>query len=414
MRSSTPSRCACPKPLFSPTDERTLAAPRYRREGAIAVLAIAWRLASAIVGWLAIRTVTLAAPPQTTMLGEPSAFWDQFTRFDAGWYYQIARYGYWFVPGGPSAGIGKPGKIAYFPLYPFVSGYVGRLFGSGAPAIYAGLILVSWIAFAASMVVLDRLARLDLDDTRAARAVVLAAVFPFSFFYGMPYTESLFLLLTVATFLAFRTRRWASGAVCGALTTATRVNGILMLPALAWIAWRDAEPTRRDRIAAAAALASVGLGIAAYSAYVYRISGNPFEWAASISRWNYHPGSAPWQAPLQLVTHLTTGPRQYFRIDPMAPYDTLHGVTALVFVAATPFIWARFGAAYAIFMLANLWLPLSSGVFEGLGRYCAVLFPFFIWAASFRGRVVFGAALIVSLALYPIALAMFVTLRPIF
>ncbi len=377
----------------------------------IAVLAIAWRIISALLGWLAVSTVPLAAPPQTTMFERPQALWDQFTRFDAGWYYQIARFGYWFVPGGPSAGIGKPGKIAYFPLYPFLGGYVARLFGSGAPAIYFGLIAVSWVAFAAAMVALYWLARLDLDETRAMRAVTLCAVFPFSFFFGMPYTESLFLLLTLLAFLAFRRQRWIVGGAAGALTTATRVNGILMVPSLAWIALRSAQP--RERLRAAVGVALVGAGVAAYSAYVYHLSGNPFEWASSISRWNYHPGRAPWAAPIELVGKLAH-PVAYFRRDPMAVVDTLHGVTAIAFAVSIPFVWVRFGAAYGWFMLANLWLPLSSGVFEGLGRYCSVLFPFFIWAASARSRAPFLVLVVVFAALYPIALGMFVTLRPLF
>ena len=70
----------------------------------------------------------------------------------------------------------------------------------------------------------------------------------------------------------------------------------------------------------------------------------------------------------------------------MAPYDTLNGVAAIVCVLAIPFVWRRFGTGYALFMLANLWLPLSSGIFEGTGRYCAVMFPFFIWLASIRSQ----------------------------
>jgi len=229
----------------------------------------------------------------------------------------------------------------------------------------------------------------------------------------MVYTESLFLLLTLLAFYFFRVGRWTSGGVAGALTTATRVNGVLMVPSLAWIAWRTAgEP--RERVRAAIGLALVGVGVAAYSLYVFHLSGNPFEWAESISRWNYHPGSAPWVAPWQLATKLITEPRHYFHADPMASYDTLYGVTAIVFIVSIPFVWQRFGAAYAFFMLANLWLPLSSGVFEGLGRYCSVLFPFFLWLASFRSRAVFTAACVLSLVLYPIALGLFVTLRPLF
>ncbi len=403
-----PRRCVCRKRLSNRPDS----SPERLRYAIIAAAAIAWRLVSALIGWIAIRRIPLAAPAQTTMFGHPNAFWDQFTRFDAGWYYQIARYGYWFVPGGPSAGIGKPGKIAYFPLYPMLSGYAGSVLGSSAPAIYLGLIVVSWAAFAAAMVVLYRLARLDLDEAGAVRAVILAAVFPFSFFFGMPYTESLFLLLTLLAFDLFKRQRWIAGGLAGALTTATRVNGVLMMPSLAWIAWRGARP--HDRARAAVGVALVLVGVAAYSAYVYHLSGNPLEWAASISRWDYHPGSEPWVAPLQLLSKLTTAPRRYFQSDPMALYDTLYGVTAVVFIAAIPFVWMRFGVAYAVFMIANLWLPLSSGVFEGLGRYCSVLFPFFIWAASFRSRPLFFALCVVSLVLYPIALAMFVTLRPLF
>ena len=77
--------------------------------------------------------------------------------------------------------------------------------------------------------------------------MLLTAIFPFSFFFGAVYTESTFLLFTLLSFYGFRTRRWALGGVAGAVATATRVTGIMMWPALAWIAWRTAKPTGRDR-----------------------------------------------------------------------------------------------------------------------------------------------------------------------
>ncbi len=380
----------------------------------IALAAIAFRVVSAVIGWMAVLQVPHAARAETTMFGAPNAFWDQFTRYDAGWYYQIARYGYWFVAGGPSAGIGKPGKIAYFPVYPFAAGYVGRLFGASPAAVYLGAIAVSWAAFAAAMVVLDALARLDVDEEPAIQAVILAAVFPFSFFFGMVYTESLFLLLTLLAFYAFRTERWIAGGVAGALATATRVNGILMLPALAWIAWQQRPAAAGDRRRALGGLLLVSTGILAYSLYVYHLSGNPLEWAVSIGRWNYHPGGLPWLAPARLLERLVAAPRRYFATDPMALYDTMHGLTAIAFIAAVPLVWHRFGAAYGLFMLCNLWLPLSSGVFEGVGRYCSVLFPFFLGLGLIRSRPLFAAVMVGFAVFYVIALAMFVTLRPIF
>jgi hypothetical protein len=98
----------------------------------------------------------------------------------------------------------------------------------------------------------------------------------------------------------------------------------------------------------------------------------------------------------------------------MALYDSLYGVTALAFTAAIPFVWRRFGAAYGVFMLVNLYLPLSSGAFEGLGRYCSVLFPAFIWLASIRSRFVYTSLVVVFALFYTLGLALFSTVRPLF
>ena len=51
-----------------------------------------------------------------------------------------------------------------------------------------GGILVSWAAFVAAAVLLYYVARLDLPRRAAARASLLAAIFPFAFFYGVVYT----------------------------------------------------------------------------------------------------------------------------------------------------------------------------------------------------------------------------------
>lgn len=379
----------------------------------IALAALGFRVVSAILAFLTLLAFPLARD-EPKMFGVSRPFWEQFTRFDSGWYYQIARYGYSFVPGGPSVGVGKPGKIAYFPLYPLLTRYAGRLFGRAPLDVYLGGVLVSWLSFSAAMVVLYHLARLDLPPRQARRAVLLTAIFPFSFFFGLVYTESLFLLLAVTACYAFRTRRWMTGAVAGGLATATRVNGILILPVLAWLAWRAATPTLRDRARAAAALLFVPAGVVAYSFFVYRLSGNPFEWVASISRWGYHPGGAPWTAPVNLMRQLLTHPYAFLATEPMALYDTLYGVTALAFAASIPFVWRKFGAGYGLFMLLNLYLPLSSGAFEGLGRYCSVLFPAFIWLASIRGRHVHTALVVVFALFYTLGLALFTTVHPLF
>ena len=382
----------------------------------IAAFAIAFRLLSAALALVANVMFPDAQREQFTVFATPSPFWDAFARHDSGWYQQIARFGYEHTPDGRST-------IAFFPAYPFLMRHVGRLFGPRPSDLYIGGLVVSWVAFVIAMIGLYHLARLDLPRGRAERAVLLASVFPFAFFFGAVYTEALFLAASVWCFYAFRTDRFVLGGLAGAVATATRVNGVLMLPALAWIAWRSvgavaasgqADRARRTGVAALTGLLLVASGIASYSLYVWYLTGSPLEWAATIERWGYHPGGAPWLALMRLAWELLTRPYGYLTSGGMAPYDTLNGLAGIAFVIAVPFVWVRLGAGYGLFMAANLWLPLSSGEYEGIGRYCSVLFPFFIWLAALRSRLVFTWALVVFATLYTLCLSLFTNIHPIF
>src|SRR5437588_592816 len=135
---------------------------------------------------------------------------------------------------------------------------------------------------------------------------------------------------------------------------------------------------------------------------------------ARSGRCCYYPGGALIEGPFRLVEALATRPYSFLAGERMAPYDVLNGLTAMLFVVAVPFVWRRFGAGYGLFMLANLWLPLSSGQYEGLGRYCSVLFPFFLWLATFRSRAVTASLIVLSAMLYTLCLALFTTIHPLF
>jgi len=383
----------------------------------IALWALGFRAFSALLALLVNVLFPDYQREQFTVFGSTSPFWDAFARWDSGWYYQIADRGYRYTPGGRDT-------IAWFPVYPMLMRYVGRLFGPGRSDIYIGGMTVTCLAFIVAMVLLYKLATLDLDGRRAERAVLLAAVFPFAFFFGAVYSEAVFLAATVAAFYGFRTKRWVLGGLCGAVATATRVNGILMLPALAWIVWRTVGQAGRaqshpsalaiQRITAAVGLLLVPVGIISYSIFIYQLSGNPLEWAAAIRRWDYHPGGNPGLALIRLVEQLITRPYAYLAGGGMAPYDTLNGVSAIAFISAVPFVWMRLGAAYGLFMAANLWLPLSSGQYEGLGRYCSVLFPFFLWLAAVASRPVIVSVMIAFAMLYTLCMALFVNIHPLF
>ncbi len=373
----------------------------------IVAFSIAVRVFTALMAFIVNVVFPLAQKQQFTVLDRTHLLWDTFARYDSGWYFGIARHGYEFVEGGRS-------NLAFFPVYPLLMRYVGLALGGGRQNLYLAGVIISWVAYVLAMVMLYRLGRTYLSRAAAERAVMFASVFPFAFFFGVVYSEAVFLLFTVTAFYGFRTKRWWIGAAAGALACATRVNGVMALPALGLLAWQSAGDDREARKRALAAVALVPVGLVAYAVYVDTLSGSYLEWSHSIQRWNYSIAGSPFRGFVVMLSELLARPYQYITANPTAPYDILNGFTGLLFVLSLALVGRRIGAVYVVHMALNLWLPLSSGVFEGVGRYCAVLFPFFFVMATLRPVMLRTSLLAASAALYMLCLALWVNLHPIF
>jgi hypothetical protein len=376
-------------------------------EARIVIGALLFRVFSAVVALLVNITFPQHQDQGFSVFRHDNLFWDGFARYDAGWYHGIASQGYVWREGGRT-------NLAFFPAYPLLMRAGGWALGGRQQDYYFAGIVVSWLAFAAAMAMLYRLAALDLPRPAALRAVAYAAAFPFAYFFGMVYSESLFLLALVTAAYALRTRQWLLAGAAAALLTATRVTGVMALPGLALIAWHAAGRDANVRVRAAAAMAASLVGIGVYSIFNYQVSGSPFAWYTSITFWGYHPGGNPFGGVAGLLQHLATRPYEYLTTERMAPYDTLNALAALGALALTPWIWRRHGFGYALIVIAGLMLPLSSGQFEGLGRYCAVQFPIALALAGVQGEFRHHVLLAASSVLYAIGLALFVTVHPLF
>lgn len=371
-------------------------------------VALSVRIAASILAFFAQVTIPAYQDQGFGVYRHRHAFWDNFARYDSGWYHGIARKGYRWVEGGRN-------DLAFFPAYPMAMRLAGRALGGKSADFYFGGIIVSWGASVIAMLLLYRLARLDLDAESAEQVVPFALLHPFAFFFGVVYAESLFLMAVVGAFYGFRTGAWRWGALSGALACITRVNGVMMLPALAWLAWRRIQDDRSQWPRSLGALAFVPVGLIGYMGFCYALTGNPLEWMDSIRRWEYHPGGAPW-VPLQtLVAQLAAQPYHYLvHGGATTPYDTLNGVAAILAVGLVPIVWWRLGTAYALFMVANLALPLSSGQYEGLGRYTSVLFPVALLGGSIAHSTIRATCLGLSATFHALCLALFVNVHPLF
>lgn len=280
---------------------------------------------------------------------------------------------------------------AGFGIYPLLAREVSRLAGRSIPGPATPELLLSWLAFAGAMVMMQRLAQLDMEDERAESAALLAAVFPFASVFGHASADALFLLFALAAFYCFRQGQWIAGGVCGAVATATLPAGILMLPGLAWTGWRSGGPSRTRMVIAL--LVAAG-GFAGYLTYLYYLGGPPGGWSASAGEWGFRFNVVPWTPIRQLFT------------SHLASLDALNAVMACIFLVAVPIVWWRFDGGYALYMLALLWLPLTSGRFDGIGRACALMFPTFILIAGVRWRAVRVATAIASAMFYALNLVL--------
>ncbi len=345
-------------------------------------------------------------------------------RWDAGWYLQIAETGYSYVP---EAGAAAQQNIVFFPAYPMVTRVFGLLLGNEKSAYVAAGTLVSLTAFVCALAYLYPFARDEIGDECAPVALWLIAAYPFALFFGAVYTESLYLLAALGAFHHFRRRQFVRAGLWGLVIGLTRPNGGLLSVPLALLAvapWlppavagggsatRSAVSRRLRPVMPALTAAGAGaVGTLLYSAFVWRLTGNPLAWAAGHAAWGRHYTSL---TRLVATRYAFIGHAGLYEYVAQSPYDLLNVLGALFVIVSVWPVWRRFGIAFAVFILINILPPLTTGGFLSAGRFSSVLFPAFVWLAAAVSPQ-HRTAWIVSFAmLQALCAALFYTWRPLF
>lgn len=362
----------------------------FRVEGETLLAFLFSRLLVWLVAWLAFHSVAHAEP---ILAADGAELWNMLFRWDAAWYRSIVEGGY----------VQRAGQsnLTFFPLYPLCV----RLFCwiTKLSTVPAGFFLSNAFLLA-SIVLLRRLVALDFPAPSKvpARTVWLFLLYPVTFFYSAVYTESLYFLLSLGAFLAARKRHWAVAGLTGALLTATRGNGLIILLPLAWEAIM--EPRRIPGKTSGGLLRSrwwlliVPGGLATYAAFLGIRFGDPLAFAHGMSAWS-RGSAAPWSA-IANAFELYSG-----------TYIRLFLGTEIVAVSA--FLLAlhlRLRTSYLLYTGALLLLFFSMTLLESIPRYVSVLFPLQIAVAAFTARFhenFYVLVLVTSTALMALCLVLF-------
>jgi hypothetical protein len=252
----------------------------------------------------------------------------------------------------------------------------------GGHPLLAGLI-VSLSAFAGALLLLYRLARLELGDEHAWRVILLISTFPYALYFSAVYTESLFLLLSVGAFYAMRRGRLGWTALCGLAAGLTRPNGFwLALPLALLAVWprgtdMPAASRRRPiRLPLALLVACApAIGVAIFSSYLQLRFGDALAWVH---------GQAAWGVPM-LLRAGAPDPGKLPGEPLIKPIEVITWIGNIAAFGAAAYaiqpISKRLGPAYGAWIAVNIFPPVVAHLFMSIGRFTSVLFPLFFWLA---------------------------------
>lgn len=226
------------------------------------------------------------------------SIFEKINNWDAGWYKSIAVDGYVLAPSQDNTG---EANWAFFPLMPLIMRYLIRL-------THGNLNVVTSIAN--SLFFIAGLAAAALYICRTRNNYVEALLFcliysfgPYSFYFSIFYSEALFFLLVVLFFLFMKEKRYIAMGVTGALASATRNLGVMLVFAVAvqytadyfgkssgkslWNYWKEAFENYRLVLG----VALIPLGLFGFMAFLWHIMGDPLAFVHIQYAWGEHESS---------------------------------------------------------------------------------------------------------------------------
>jgi hypothetical protein len=285
-------------------------------------------------------------------------------RWDAVHYLDIATQGY------------QGTDMAFFPLYPLLIRIVGALAGNH---LIAGL-LISAASFFFGLLFLYKLLEHEFDRAVARRAIFYVSIFPTAVYFTAVYTESLFFMLTVASFYYMRAHRWWIAATFGFFAALTRVEGVLLVVPFAIEWWVQDRPQGRRALYDLSAGLLIPLGLGVYMAYLWVLRADPLYFSHVQSHWNRHL-APPWVSVINAFEKIFHAPGAQ-----VVAHQSLELAFTFLMIAVLLAGWRSLRPPYIAYMALSILVPMSTSNLMSMPRFALVLFPMFAILARWGER----------------------------
>ncbi len=335
---------------------------------------------------LIILTVLFAAKAAGDPFhADPGNILTTWSKWDAPHYLGLIRD--WYVNEGDAKY-----HIVFFPLYPLICRILLPIFGNNvSTCAYA----VSNLSAVAAGILMYMIYKDEYNSVTALWSVAFFFFNPLSFFLSIPYTESLFMLLTLGSIQAARKGRFCISCCLGTLCAATRLMGIIIAAAVFY------EMLRYDRknhtltfsksVIRFSQCLSMLTGVLAYLLLNYHVTGSPFTfWAYQRDHW-YNTSGTLWNTFSYIVSYSLNTSDVYTRIGIwISAVAAIYGALGIMFISikkANP----RDGAYSWLYMYMTI-IPtwLISGA-----RYVSALYCLYPMTAASSGKWYTKAAILI-------------------
>lgn len=304
----------------------------------------------------------------------------QFCRWDSPHYIDIAKN--WYVNAGEQRLF-----IVFFPLYPALI----RLTTFDYQYVNISALVVSNLSSIIAMVYLFKLAKLDFGDGVAKRSILYLSIFPTAYFLCAIYTEGLFIALVITCFYYARMGEWSLAGLLGMFSSLTRINGLLLLPALVFEYFRQMEwKLKKSDVN----LIWTGLPLVGFLIYLginYQVTGSFFTFM-EIERTHWYQSIDPllglnrawqWATTASFPANVTIGSAQII-------------FAILGLLAVIGGFLLRLRLSYNVYMLLTWMMSISTGWWISVPRYMMAMFPLFMLLGVFGRRTEFNYAVLIT------------------